>query len=75
MGARKMRRLLERALGYREDPDTRDGSHVWLVAEGRPRIRWAFHDARELAPIEVRNVLMRQAGLTLDEARRVVRRG
>jgi hypothetical protein len=70
-----MRRLLRRALGYKEDPGTRAGSHVWLVAEGRPRIRWAYHDKRELAPIEVRNILVRQAGLTIDEARKVVARG
>ena len=74
MGARQLKRLLKRKLGYQEVPDSGSGSHVWLEAEGRPRIRWAFHDSRELAPIEVKRVLVTQAGLTLDEAKKVVRR-
>jgi hypothetical protein len=57
-------------LGYVTDPDSTTGSHEWLVAPGRQRIRWAFHPSkRQLAPIEVRNVLMRDAGLKKEEAR------
>ncbi|MGY5630266.1 type II toxin-antitoxin system HicA family toxin [Streptomyces sp. UC1A3] len=73
MTANKLRKILEK-LGYQEVPDSGKGSHTWLEAEGRPRIRWAFHK-RELAPIEVRNVLVNQAGLTLQEARRAVGNG
>ncbi|MZG03965.1 addiction module toxin, HicA family [Streptomyces sp. SID5614] len=73
MTARNLRKVLA-SLGYTEVPDSGKGSHTWLIAEGRPRIRWAFHK-RELAPIEVRNVLVQQAGLTLDEARRAVGNG
>lgn len=74
MGAKKMKRLLMRELGYVEVRDSGPGSHTTLKAEGRPPIRWAFHDKRELAPIEVRRILVIQVGLTLDEARRVVQR-
>lgn len=73
MSAGKLRRILE-GLGYREVPDSGKGSHTWLEADGRPRIRWAFHK-RELSPIEVRNVLVQQAGLSLQEARRAVGNG
>lgn len=69
-----MKRLLQRELGYSEVAGGSGGSHTWLEAEGRPRIRWAFHDRRELAPIEVKKVLVEQAGLTLERAREVVRR-
>jgi hypothetical protein len=67
MGARKMRRLLERELGYREQlgSSRSGGSHVTLVSDGRPPIVWAYHDTRELSPLEVRRVLVRQVGLTL----------
>lgn len=74
MPAARLKRLLIRKLAYREVPDSGPGSHCWLEADGRPRIRWAFH-ARELAPIEVKKVLVRQAGLTLEEAKEVVRGG
>lgn len=73
MTTRKFKRLLRRELGYREDPARAGGSHVWLRADGRPDIRWAFHD-REMAPVEVRAVLTRQVGLTVDEAKEVFRR-
>jgi predicted RNA binding protein YcfA (HicA-like mRNA interferase family) len=73
MGASKMKRLL-RKLGYKEVSKSGSGSHCWLEAPGRPRIRWAFHDRRELGAMEVRKVLVEQAGLTLEEAREVVRR-
>lgn len=73
MTAGKLLKILQK-LGYQEVPDSGKGSHTWLEAEGRPRIRWAFHK-RELAPVEVRNVLMQQAGLSLPEARRAVGNG
>lgn len=74
MDAKAMKRLLCRELGYREVPNSGSGSHCWLEAEGRPRIRWGFHDKRELSPIEVRKVLIKDVGLTMDEAKEVVKR-
>jgi hypothetical protein len=75
MAPKRLKRLLKRELGYEEVPNSGPGSHTWLEAPGRLRIRWAFHDSRsELAPIEVRKVLVEGAGLTLEEAREVVRR-
>ena len=74
MSAAQLKKLLCKNLGYEEVPASGPGSHCWLRAEGRPDIRWAFHD-RELAPIEVRKVLVDQAGLTMTAAREVYRRG
>jgi hypothetical protein len=70
-----MRRLLERELGYCEVAGSGNGgSHVKLVAAGRPQLTWAFHDRRELAPIEVKKILVSQVGLKIEEAKEVVRR-
>lgn len=44
------------------------GSHRTLAAPGRPRILFAFHDSRDLAPGHVRDVLVKQAGLEEEEA-------
>jgi predicted RNA binding protein YcfA (HicA-like mRNA interferase family) len=75
MGTKQMKRLLKRELGYEEVPNRGKGSHTRLEAPGRPPINWGYHDSkRELAPIEVRNLLVSQAGLTLEEARKVVQR-
>lgn len=75
MSARDFKRLLRRELGYADVPGTQRGSHVSLDAPGRARIRWAFHDGRTLAPREIKDVLLRQAGLTLEEALEVVGNG
>lgn len=72
MRTTRLKRLLIKELGYRERPSS-GGSHSKLVADGRPTITWAFHN-REMAPLEVKRVLVNQAGLTLEEAREVVRR-
>lgn len=66
-----MRQLLRR-LGYRSVPNSGRGSHTWLEAPGRPRVRWAFHGKDDLAPGLVREILVRQVKLSLDEAREVV---
>ena len=73
MKAADLLRLLQQ-LGYVPDQDSGPGSHMWLRCDGRPDIRWAFHK-RELSPIEVRKVLVQQVGLTMEEAKEVVRRG
>jgi predicted RNA binding protein YcfA (HicA-like mRNA interferase family) len=70
-----MKRLLKRALGYDVVPNSGKGSHEYLENPDGRRIRWAYHDKRELSPIEVRNILVKQAGLTLEEAREVFRNG
>lgn len=70
--ARQMLRLLGR-LGYREE--RRSGSHRRLIADGRPPVTFAFHDRTTLPPGVVRDILVRQVGLTVDEALEVVRGG
>lgn len=60
-------------LGYEEE--RRSGSHRRLTAVGRPEITFAFHDRASLAPGVVRSILVRQVGLTVDDALEVVRRG
>jgi len=44
------------------------GSHRRLKAQGRPTLTFAFHAKRTLAPGEVRDVLVKDAGLDVDEA-------
>lgn len=74
MKARRMRSLLERELGYTAKPGT-GGSHRKLEAEGRPTLIFAFHDGAEVGPALVRSILVKQVGLTLEEAKQVVKRG
>jgi len=66
-----MLRLLHRELGYRVA--RQKGSHRKLVVEGRPELTFAFHDRRSLTPVEVRDILVKQAGLSIEEALKVVR--
>lgn len=73
MPTKTFKRLLIRELGYEVSADSGPGSHEWLVHPERQRLRWAFH-RREIGSLEVRNVLIRQVGLTLDEAKEVLRR-
>lgn len=72
MGSNQFKRLLRKRLGYEEVPDSGSGSHSWLESEDYPRIRWAFHDSREISSIEIRKILVNQVGLSLDEARRLM---
>jgi predicted RNA binding protein YcfA (HicA-like mRNA interferase family) len=71
MKARKARALLRR-LGYRAVPGRGKGSHTVLECEGRPNITWARHDKYTMAPGEVRKLLLKEAALTIDEAREVL---
>ncbi|MFD4438097.1 type II toxin-antitoxin system HicA family toxin [Bacillus safensis] len=71
MKATKLRQILKKRLGYTMVPGS-GGSHTWFKTEGRPDIRWAYHNGRNLAPREVRNVLVQQAGLSIDEAKEVL---
>jgi predicted RNA binding protein YcfA (HicA-like mRNA interferase family) len=65
-----MLRLLQAELGY--SVVRQSGSHRRLVAEGRPELTFAFHDRRSLTPVEVRDILVKQVGLKLDDALKVV---
>lgn len=62
--AREVRRLLTK-LGYQEA--RRRGSHRILVATGRLRIVFAFHDNVEVPPKALRHMLVNRAGLTDEE--------
>jgi predicted RNA binding protein YcfA (HicA-like mRNA interferase family) len=68
--ARQLLRILGR-LGYRL---SRHGgsSHRWLAAEGRPRVRFSYHDRETVPPRVVKDILVNQAGLTVDEALKAV---
>lgn len=66
---RQMMRVL-RSLGYEEIRCK--GSHRRLAAEGRPSITFAAHDGSSLAPSLVREILVKQVGLTIEEALKVV---
>jgi len=68
-----MLRLLEREFGYAPVPGRGGGSHQILRAEGWPQLTWAL-TKRDLAPIEVRTILVKTVGLTLEQAKEVVAR-
>ncbi|HYQ76150.1 type II toxin-antitoxin system HicA family toxin [Cellulomonas sp.] len=71
MKARRLRTLLERELGYVTVRST--GSHRTMRAPGWPQLVFAFHDGDTVGGHLVRNVLVKQVGLSDDEAREVVR--
>lgn len=73
LAGKRMRRLLERELGYRVVAGRGHGSHEILRSEEHRQLTWAL-SKRDLAPIEVRNILVKGVGLTLDEAKEVVKR-
>lgn len=73
MKARRFRKMLERQLGYKEV--RRGGSHVTLESEDHPTLTFAFHNGVEIGPAMVRQILVRDVGLTLEEAKEVYRRG
>ena len=75
MKARRLRSLLQRELGYVVVPSRGKGSHRRLEAPGRPGLWFAFHDGEEVGPALVRSILVRQVGLTVAEAKKVVQRG
>ena len=60
-----------RRLGYVQV--AQEGSHRKLDAPGRARITFAFHDRREVPPAALRRMLVKNAGLTADEARDAIR--
>ncbi|MFE9927397.1 type II toxin-antitoxin system HicA family toxin [Streptomyces sp. NPDC005533] len=48
------------------------GSHRRLEADGMPPLTFAFHDGASLSPGEVRDILVKQAGLSEDNALKAV---
>ncbi|NJP33732.1 type II toxin-antitoxin system HicA family toxin [Micromonospora sp. HSS6-12] len=69
--ARAMLSLLQSQLGYRVVRQS--GSHRRLVCDGRPPLTFAFHDGDTVSPRLVRVILVQQVGLSMDEAREVLR--
>ncbi|ARO11682.1 hypothetical protein BMR99_03330 [Propionibacterium freudenreichii] len=70
--ARQLRRILE-ASGYTEVADSRRGSHLTLRHPKLKDIRWAFHDKQTVPPMLVKKILLRDAGMSLDEALEVLK--
>lgn len=72
MKARKLLQLLQRApLSYSID-EKKAGSHVWLVSPKFPRLRWGFHMNRDLPGGLVREILMKQVGLSEEDALQLI---
>jgi predicted RNA binding protein YcfA (HicA-like mRNA interferase family) len=72
MRGRELYRHLARSpLSYRQDPDrSREGSHRTLVSDTYPDLHLAFHEGAEIPPGLVRKILVRDVGLSPDEAMR-----
>lgn len=67
MSAKRLLAVLEREpLGYRVERQR--GSHRHLIAPGRPDVLFSFHDRVTVAPGLVRKILVKDVGLTVDEA-------
>lgn len=62
--------VLRRELGY--EIVRQRGSHRRLEAAGRPALTFAFHNSESLSPGVVRDILVKQVGLSQDEALKVV---
>lgn len=73
MKARAVLRLLQRELGY--TITRRNGSHRILKAPDRPTILFSFHDRDEVGAAILRDILVKQVKLSLQEAKEVARRG
>ena len=72
MKARELRRVLaRRPLDYSSDRTA--GSHETLTsAAGYPQLVFAFHDGETISPGLVRKILVKDVGLSLEEARRLL---
>lgn len=74
MKARDLLALLEREpLAY--SVARQKGSHRQLRAQGRPPLSFSFHDGVSIGPGLVRKILVKDVGLTDDEAMSLVRGG
>lgn len=72
MKATKLRSILKSEFGYRVVPKRGKGGHHILISDDYPQITWGFHNGTEVTPRGVRQVLVDQVGLTLNEAREVL---
>lgn len=71
MKAKRLLAVLEREpLNYRVARQS--GSHRRMEAPGRPPLTFAFHDKATIPSGMVRKVLVRDAGLAEDEARKLL---
>jgi predicted RNA binding protein YcfA (HicA-like mRNA interferase family) len=71
MKAKRLLAILEREpLNYRVSRQS--GSHRRMEAPGRPPLTFAFHDKATIPSGLVRKVLVRDAGLAEDEARKLL---
>lgn len=71
MKAKRLLAVLEREpLNYRVSRQS--GSHRRMDAPGRPPLTFAFHDKATIPSGLVRKVLVRDAGLAEDEARKLL---
>ncbi|WP_240423854.1 type II toxin-antitoxin system HicA family toxin [Microbacterium halotolerans] len=70
MKASKLQKLLERELGYWVD-STR-GSHKKMKSNDYPTLTFSFHNGVEVPKGLVRKTLLKDVGLTEDEAARLL---
>lgn len=73
MKARQLRRVLARPpLSYTK-AEPGKGSHMTLISStGYQNLTWAFHDGDTLAPGLVRKILVKDVGMTEDDARKLL---
>jgi len=68
----QLKRVLERQpLGYRVTKQS--GSHRTMESEGRPTLWLAFHDRAELPPGLVRKIMVKDIGLSEEDALELLR--
>lgn len=70
----RLEQLMKILRGFGYEVQRQKGSHRWLEAPDRPPLCLAFHSSREISSTEVRAVLVRDVGLSREEALRVCRR-
>lgn len=73
MKDKRLLRLLRREFGY-EVERQQGTSHRRLVAPDWPALSFAFHHGVEVPSVAVREILVSQVGLSVEEALEVVRR-
>ena len=67
MKARELLRVLMREpLGY--EFHRGDGSHMRLRSKDRPDLLFAFHDGQTVPPLLVKKILVKDVGLSVEEA-------
>lgn len=73
MRAKSLRNILVTLCGK---PEAQRGSHAkFRSRDGERRFTFAYHDNKEVTGGVVRSILVDDVGLTLEQARRVARKG